>query len=69
MLSDDILWTLDDCDDADLSPESKRALGLDAGDGDWDERSGVRNTRSGEVPTMTEEQARELLAGQRGRAA
>jgi hypothetical protein len=64
MLSDDIIWTLDDCDDADLSPESKRALGLSS-----DEQAPRIMLESGEVPAMNEEHARELLARSRVRAA
>jgi hypothetical protein len=61
---DEVHWTLDECDDADLGPESKRALGLS------DDEVALYTTdllprripvESGEVPAMTAERARELL--------
>jgi hypothetical protein len=70
--SEDVLWTLDDCDDADLGPESKRALGLDGlEDGTRARDLAPRPIllQSGEVPAMTEEAARELLQGGKIRAA
>ena len=63
--ADNVLWTLDDCDTADLGPESKRALGLS------DEEVALYTSdliprripqESGEVPAMSDEMARELLA-------
>jgi hypothetical protein len=78
MLSnEDTLWTLDDCDDADLSPETKRSLGIHS-DEDFDETSGVRArsdvaphtmNESGEVPSMSDAEARELLVNFRISAA
>ena len=61
----DVLWTLDDCDAADLGPDSRRQLGLS------DEEIALYTSdliprpilaESGEIPAVSEDQAREILA-------